>query len=178
MTVAKPLKYFAVAAIFCLGVFAGTLLAAGQRLAESNADITGAMISQLPDMGTDGYVKADVSVDSENIYLEATCRRLAMETNVIQTYAINAGMQGIRDLRPMTHDVIKDIMDMFGIEPIMVKIVSYEQGAYFARIAMRQGARVLNMDIRPSDAIAIAVRSGTPVYVNQTLLGMNGKITC
>jgi len=140
--------------------------------------LTGAMISQLPCMDTSGCVETGVSTDSSTIYLTQGCYRLAIETNEMQTYSINQGITGTRGPRPTTHDVIQDMIEMFEMKPLIVKIESFSQGTYFAKMAVNLNNRVLDMDIRPSDAVAIAVRTKTPVYVNQTLLEEYGEYVC
>ena len=170
------LTLLVLAAVFIAGFITSAALftaSAGMR-----PMLTGAMITRLPCMNTEGCVETDVAVDSATIYLTSGCYRLGIVTNELQTYSINSGMQGIRGIRPTTHDIMEDMMDMFDMEPLIVKIESISQGTYFAKLAVNQGNKVLEMDIRPSDAIAIAVRTGAPVYVNQSLLEQYGEFMC
>ena len=177
--ISKPLKCLAVVAVFAVGIFAGTLIAAGGHLSHlSGPAITAAMISQLPQMSTEGYEEALVSVEDNLIQLHSGCRRLTMVTNELQTYSISSGINNQRATRPMTHDIIQDMMEMFGMDVIMVRVDRFSQGAYFARLVIRQGSRILDMDCRPSDAIAVAVRFNAPVYVNSTLMDARGEIVC
>ena len=101
-----------------------------------------------------------------------------MITNEFQTKSISDGLDGKLDFRPNSHDAIKNIMETFEMETLMVKITHLEQGAYFARIFLLQDTRILNLDIRPTDAIAIAARIGAPIYVSQNLLEEQGEIIC
>jgi len=163
---------------FALGFLSAFLLVQPGDGERTPMSLTGAMIQQMPCMDTSGFVGTEISTDAANIYLRSGCYMLAITTNELQTYSINSGINEIRGPRPTTHDVIQDLMDMFEMEPLLVKIESLSQGTYFAKMAVVQGTRVLDMDIRPSDAIAIAVRSGTPVWVNQSLLEENGEFIC
>jgi hypothetical protein len=76
----------------------------------------------------------------------------------------------VTKFRPMTHDLIVDILEGFEIKPVMVKITKMESETYFAELTMKQGNRLLIVDIRPSDAIAISVRTNTPIYANEKLV--------
>jgi bifunctional DNase/RNase len=60
----------------------------------------------------------------------------------------------------------------------MVKIESFSGGAYFAKLLLQQGNKILNLDSRPSDAIAIAVRTNAPVYVSKDIMTMMGENVC
>jgi len=166
-----------VVGVFVVGFIAAAMLLA-VPIGSTGPVLTGAMIQQMPCMSTDGFVETTVDVGISTIHLESGCRRLVMSTNALQTYSINTGINEIRGARPTTHDTIKDMMETFEMRPLIVKITSLSQGTYFAKMAVTQGSKVLDMDIRPSDAIAIAVRTGTPVYVNVTLLEENGEFIC
>jgi bifunctional DNase/RNase len=166
-----------IAFVFVIGFASAAMLIPTPR-SDGSPSLTGAMIQQLPCMDVTGCVETEVSIDQTNIYLRSGCFRLAVTTNELQTYSIHSGMQGIRGPRPTTHDIIEDMLETFGLEPLIVKIEKLEQGTYFATIAFTQGTKVLNMDIRPSDAVAIAVRTNTPIWVNQSLLEGYGEFIC
>ena len=142
------------------------------------ASLTGAVIQRLPCMDTSGCVKTDIDIDTNNIFLPSGCYRLDIPANQLQTYSISNGIKGIRQSRPNSHDVIQDMIEFFEMEPLIVKINSYDQGTYFAKMAFNHGTTVLDMDITPGDAIAIAVRTNTPVWVNQNLMELNGEYIC
>jgi len=164
--------------VFVMGALTAVFLMPSQPGEQAPSSLTGAMIQQLPCMDTTEFSETEVSVDKTNIYLTSGCRRLAIATNELQTYSINSGKKGVRGPRPTTHDLIQDLMDIFGMEPLIVKIETLSQGTYFAKMAFTQGTKVLDMDVRPSDAVAIAVRYNTPVWVNQTLLEEQGELVC
>ncbi|MBI4020170.1 MAG: bifunctional nuclease family protein [Candidatus Aenigmarchaeota archaeon] len=103
---------------------------------------------------------------------------MSMSTYDFQTDSIKRGLDGDRSGRPNAHDLMSDIADTFGMEVIMVKVEAFTGDAYFAKIIMRQGDRVLNLDSKPSDAIALAVRAGAPIYVKDTMLKQLGEEVC
>ncbi len=161
--------------ILAIGIFVGSNMT-GQVPGES--EVLEGSLESIPHLSTEGFVEVEISVEPAVIYLTSDCLGLVMITNELQTYSIELGLNNVRGSRPLTHDLVQDMIEMFEIEPLMVKIESLEEGTYFAKLLLKQGNRILNMDSKPSDAIAIAVRTGIPVYINQTLLEENGERFC
>ena len=135
-------------------------------------------LGEVPQLSTEGFSKADVQVGPLMIYLASGCYRLSMATNEIQADSIEKGIQNITDARPTTHDTLNHILENFNIQPLMVKVDSLKDGTYYSKILLRQGNSILNLDSRPSDAIAVAVRAGAPVYVKNELLKEAGEKIC
>jgi hypothetical protein len=103
------------------------------------------------------------------IQLKANCSELAFYISPDQASAISEGMSKTTKFRPMTHDVFVDVLEGFDIKPIMIKITKLSDNAYFAELILQRWNRFLIVDIRPSDALAISVRTNTPIFVNQNL---------
>lgn len=139
--------------------------------------ITGDIVN-IPAMSTEGFTEVEIGVEGGSIKLIGDCYMLSMIANDYQIYSISQGMSGVMDVRPTSHDTVKNMVDMFGIEVLMVKVHSLIEGTYYANLFMMQGNKVLNLDTRPSDAIGIAVRTGSPVYVLDSLLRENGVYVC
>jgi bifunctional DNase/RNase len=165
----------ALIAVLAAGILIG-LNMTGQLPAGS--EVIDAPLGDIPQLSTDGFDEVSVSVEPAVIHLASGCSRLDMATNELQTYYIEMGLNKARDVRPLTHDLVQDIVETFEIKPLMVKIESFSEGVYFAKLLLRHGNRILNMDSKPSDAIAIAVRIGAPVYVNRTLMEEYGEKFC
>lgn len=84
--------------------------------------------------------------------------------------AISMAMRGIPAKRPQTHDLIGDILRGVGAEVRRVVINDFDDGVYYARLILEidnefQQRKIIEIDARPSDSIAIAVGAGAPVYV-------------
>jgi len=79
-------------------------------------------------------------------------------------------MQGVSPPRPMTHDLIKAMLEGAGVEFDKVLIRDLKGSTYYANIYLRAGRRALAVDSRPSDAIALAVRFHRPIFVSAGLL--------
>jgi bifunctional DNase/RNase len=104
------------------------------------------------------------------VQLKSSCSELSFYISLDQASAISEGMSNTTKSRPMTHDVFVDIIEGFDIKPILVKITKLSVNTYYAELILQRWNRFLIVDIRPSDALAIAVRTNTPIYVNEKLI--------
>ena len=84
--------------------------------------------------------------------------------------AIAREIQGKKPDRPMTHDLIRDLLEAFDVTVEAVVVTELRQAVFFAEIRMRRDGKPLVVSSRPSDAIALAVRTGTTIYVEDELL--------
>lgn len=84
--------------------------------------------------------------------------------------AIVLALDGVEAPRPMTHDLFRQVLDILGATPERVVITELRDGTFFAELYVRHGTDVHVVSSRPSDAIALAVRTGTPVFVEQAVL--------
>jgi bifunctional DNase/RNase len=87
-----------------------------------------------------------------------------------EAQAIAMQMQGVNPPRPMTHDLIKSILDQTGVEFQKVVIQDLKDSTYYASIWLHTNRQDLQIDSRPSDAIALAIRFHRPIFVATTLL--------
>ncbi len=88
----------------------------------------------------------------------------------VEATAIAFAQQGVVTPRPMTHDLIRDLLEMLGITVERVTITELRDRTFYAEIQMRAGETVHTLSSRPSDAIALAVRLGTPIFANEEVL--------
>jgi len=93
-------------------------------------------------------------------------RRLPIVIGAFEAQSIALEIEGIKPPRPLTHDLIKNLIDLLGGELIDVLISDLRDGTFFARINLD----TQEIDSRPSDAIAIAVRYGAPIYVAEKVM--------
>ncbi len=95
-------------------------------------------------------------------------RRMPIIIGAFEAQAIALEMEGVTPPRPMTHDLIKSIMDTSGMNLSEVWINELVEGTFFAKLVFdTHGAEI---DCRPSDAIAIAIRCNAPVFVALDIL--------
>jgi bifunctional DNase/RNase len=88
--------------------------------------------------------------------------------------AIAMRLQGVEPERPLTHDLMASLMRDLGATVRQVDIVGLEAETFFARIVLEADGRVHEVDARPSDALALAVRTGAPVYAAEEVLDRAG----
>jgi bifunctional DNase/RNase len=86
-------------------------------------------------------------------------------------------LEGIKPARPMTHDLLRNLLGDLGATVEAVEITELRENTYFARIELktRDGAAV-RVDSRPSDAISIALRTKSPIYVAKTVLESSSEL--
>jgi len=84
--------------------------------------------------------------------------------------AILLAVEGVPLKRPMTHDLLKDVLETLDTYVERVEITRVEEGTFYAAIILRGEERTRVVDARPSDSIALAVRTGAPIYVSEEVL--------
>lgn len=101
-------------------------------------------------------------------------RRLPIIIGGFEAQAIALEMEGVTPPRPMTHDLIKKIIDNFGAILSEVFINDLNDGTFYAKLIFDEMG--LEIDSRPSDAVAIAVRCNAPIFVASSILDETGLI--
>ena len=84
--------------------------------------------------------------------------------------AIARAIQGVEPPRPLTHDLVRDLLGALDVQIEAVVITELRDAIFFAEIRMRQNGQAVTVSSRPSDAIAIAVRTGTTIFAAESLL--------
>ena len=87
-----------------------------------------------------------------------------------EAYAIAVELQGTPSLRPLTHDLLKNTIGKLGANIKSIVISDLVEEIYYAHIMLEVAGSDIDIDARPSDAIALAVRSKTPIYVEDSIL--------
>ncbi len=91
-----------------------------------------------------------------------------------EAYAIAIELQGTSSLRPLTHDLLKNVIHDLGATIESVVISDLVDDIFYARIVLDMAGRHVEVDSRPSDAIALAVRTKTPIFVEESVLDRVG----
>jgi hypothetical protein len=97
-------------------------------------------------------------------------RFLPIWIGAFEATAIAFALQGIETARPMTHDLMKNILDQLGISMEKVVICDLREGTFYADITLVHEGKAFHIDARPSDAIALAVRTGVTIYSDEHVL--------
>lgn len=88
--------------------------------------------------------------------------------------AIAIALQGLEPQRPMTHDLLKTVFGELGASIRYILISDIRDSTFYARVVADQGSHTIEIDSRPSDAIALAVRTDVPIYVEPHVLEQGG----
>lgn len=88
--------------------------------------------------------------------------------------AIAVRMQDVSVARPLTHDLLRQVIADLGAEVQYIFVNDLSNDTFFARIMLKVGDRDLEVDSRPSDAIALAVRAEVPIYADESVLEKAG----
>ncbi len=91
-----------------------------------------------------------------------------------EALTIRLNLNGTRTERPLTHELLASMVRALGGQAVQSRIDDLRDDTFFGSVFVRQGDRVLVLDARPSDAIAIALESGAPLYVSRSVLSMAG----
>lgn len=97
-------------------------------------------------------------------------RRLPIIIGAFEAQAIALEMEGIKPPRPLTHDLLKQITDNLGATVNEVIIDELRENTFYAKIIMEVSGLTQEVDARPSDAIALAVRAEAPIFVAATVM--------
>lgn len=95
---------------------------------------------------------------------------------IAEATSIASAIKQVTMTRPLTHDLMHDIFGELGVRMQRVVITELKDSTYFAELVLSVGDKVLIIDSRPSDAIAIALREAAPIFVAQSVLDQ-AKVT-
>ena len=82
-----------------------------------------------------------------------------------EAMAILLRLQDVESPRPLTHDLLKSVLETLGLMVERVEITRLDAGTFYAALVLRGEDRRMAVDARPSDSMALAVRTGSPIYV-------------
>jgi len=103
-------------------------------------------------------------------------RYLPIWIGPFEAEAITIGLQHTEVLRPMTHDLLHGMVEQLGATIDHIAISDLQDETFYARIVVRLGSGHVEVDSRPSDAIALAVRAGAPIYVSEDVMNRAGQL--
>lgn len=125
------------------------------------------------------YVRMNVLyVINNNIVFGNNCTGISAITTEDRSKAIKLGQTKTIEERPLIHDTIKEIFDNFGLNMTGVYIESKDENYFYSFIIIEGMDKVLKVESIPSEAIALALRTDTSVYIKKDLLKKEGKNIC
>lgn len=117
-------------------------------------------------------VRLDLGGDPVVTLIEAggALRRLPIQIGQDQAESIHVALAQIALPRPNTHDLMAAMLGGLGLAPLRIAITELRDSTYIARIELDDESHRLELDARPSDAIALALRTGAPIAVAESVL--------
>ncbi|MBI3610978.1 MAG: bifunctional nuclease family protein [Nitrospirae bacterium] len=111
-------------------------------------------------------VLADPKTETQVVLLRAEDKKevLPIWVGAVEGTAIKFALEGILPARPMTHDLLKNILEHLRLRVQKVIITEIKNNTYYALIYIESDGTLLTVDARPSDAIALAIRMHVPIY--------------
>ena len=102
--------------------------------------------------------------------LEGERRVLPIYIGSAEAASIHHALNGDRPERPLTHDLFVDVFDTLSVDLQRIEVTHLSHSTYYAELELVSGGEVKRVSARPSDAVALAVRSGTAVFVAEEVL--------
>ena len=103
-------------------------------------------------------------------------RRLPIIIGMFEAQAIAIEIEKIVPNRPMTHDLFKSFAESFNFSVLEILISDLREGVFYAKIVCTDGTQTLEVDARPSDAIAIGLRFSVPIYTYENIMSEAGIV--
>jgi bifunctional DNase/RNase len=104
-------------------------------------------------------------------------RKLPIIIGAFEAQSIALELEGMKPPRPLTHDLMRNIIDTFAVSLNEVCINELRDGTFYAKLTIEGLSDTQEVDSRPSDAIALAVRYGAPIYVGEEVLNEAGVVS-
>ena len=101
---------------------------------------------------------------------EQTDQAVPIWIGLLEATSIASALQNVKFDRPMTHDLFKNFSDKINISVTRVEVCDLKDSTFYARIFFETGESSFDMDARPSDAIALALRFNAPIFVDDKVI--------
>lgn len=102
-------------------------------------------------------------------------RQLPILIGINEALAIDRRLKGLRTPRPLTHDLMASIVEELGADLEQIVISDLKDHTFFAKLVVRTNGELIEIDSRPSDAIALGVGDATPIFVESHVLDEAAK---
>lgn len=101
-------------------------------------------------------------------------RYLAIWIGIYEAEAITLALQEVEVSRPLTWDLLRNVFNSLNARILRVEVVALKDETFYGNIVAEVDGRLLNIDSRPSDALALAVRAHVPIYVARSVMDVAG----
>lgn len=103
-------------------------------------------------------------------------RTLPIWIGLLEATAIASELEGIKFSRPMTHDLLKSIIDRMDVAVNKVEVCALKNNTYYALIHLTHNGKEVSIDARPSDALALSLRMNAPIFVAEEVIKKSKEI--
>lgn len=103
-------------------------------------------------------------------------RYLSIWIGPYEAEAITIALQDVEVARPQTHDLLKNTLSALNARLVRVEVVALKEDVYYGNLVVEADNRLINIDSRPSDALALAVRLRIPIYVSKDVMDAAGAV--
>lgn len=103
-------------------------------------------------------------------------RSLPIFIGAPEAQSIAIQMQDVKVPRPLTHDLLKNLCDYLECRVKRVEVCEIRDGTYYGRLVVEMDGRDMEIDCRPSDAVALALRCACPIYVHEKVMAEAGRV--
>jgi bifunctional DNase/RNase len=123
-------------------------------------------------------VRVDVGSSTPLLLLEEVAgdRVLPIFIGAPDATAIAYALQGVKAPRPMSHDLLGNVITALGAQLFAAEITELRDNTFFANLRLIRNHEEINVSARPSDAVALALRIGAPILVSDELMAAEGKL--
>jgi len=97
-------------------------------------------------------------------------RSFPIVIGIFEATSIDRRVKGVQSPRPLTHDLIANVIEQLGADLQDIFISDLRDHTYFAKLRIRKDGEIIEIDCRPSDAIALAVTARVPIYVAEDVI--------
>ena len=101
---------------------------------------------------------------------EAESINLPIWIGLLEATSMATELEGIKMARPMTHDLLKNIIDDLSAQVERIVVTELKENTFYALIHLRKNGHSIEVDARPSDAIALALRTRSPIFVEEAVI--------
>ena len=95
---------------------------------------------------------------------------------LLEASSIATAIEHIQTPRPMTHDLLKNLLDKLKAEVVKIEVNDLKENTFYAVLHVKAEGEKFTIDSRPSDAIAIALRTGAPIFVEEGVIKRSAKV--
>jgi len=117
-----------------------------------------------------GVIHGQQSTESILLLEDEEHRPLAIAVGICEAATVESCINGTKTERPQTHDLLAIMIERLGSPVTHVVIDDYSQGVFYARLILQDGDKSISIDCRPSDGIAMALKTNAPLFASESVM--------